>query len=196
MYSLPKCLIFCFLLFLTGATFATHNRAGEITFEQIGPLSFKFVITTYTDPSVTADRCCLTIHFGDGDSAEVIRLNGPPGPCDCQPTAPFGEIVVPGVVKKNVYEGIHTYPGPGTYGIYVSDPNRNEGIVNMPGSVNVVFFLQTTIRISASPSTGGLNSSPILFNMPIDNACACKRFIHNPGAFDPDPQDSLSYALG
>jgi len=196
MYSLPKCLIFCFLLFLTGATFATHNRAGEITFEQIGPLSFKFIITTYTDPSVTADRCCLTIHFGDGDSAEVIRLNGPPGPCDCQPTAPFGEIVVPGVVKKNVYEGIHTYPGPGTYGIYVSDPNRNEGIVNMPGSVNVVFFLQTTIRISASPSTGGLNSSPILFNMPIDNACACKRFIHNPGAFDPDPQDSLSYALG
>jgi gliding motility-associated-like protein len=197
MKSILKHILLSVFLLVAATAFATHNRAGEITFQQTGPLTFKFTVTTYTDPSVVADRGCLVLYFGDGDSAEMVRMNGPVGPwSDCQQSGPLGEVVVPNKVKKNIYEATHTYPGPGTYAAFMSDPNRNEGIVNMPGSVNVVFFLQTTIRISASPITGGFNSSPILYNMPIDNACACKRFIHNPGAFDPDPQDSLSYVLG
>jgi hypothetical protein len=30
---------------------ATHNRAGEITYKQIGPLTFEITLITFTDPT-------------------------------------------------------------------------------------------------------------------------------------------------
>jgi gliding motility-associated-like protein len=174
--------------------YATHNRAGEITFTQIGPLTFEFTVTTYTDPSVQADRCSLEILYGDSTSEEIPRINGTV-PCNSFPNSFNGVVIVPGRVRLNIYKGTHTYPGPGRYRVSVTDPNRNQGVINIPNSVNQVFYIETSLRISTSPITGGFNSSPILLNPPIDEACYCKRFIHNPGAYDPDFQDSLSYTL-
>jgi gliding motility-associated-like protein len=176
------------------AAFATHNRAGEITYVQTGPLSFRFTVTTYTDPSVQADRCSLTLKFSTGDSITVLRVNGPT-PCDQNPNAGMGVVIVPQFVKLNLYEGSFTFPGPGKYRAWMEDPNRTVGSNNIPGSVNQPFYLESTIRISSSITSGGYNSSPVLLNPPIDQACFCKRFVHNPNAIDPDPNDVQTYKL-
>ena len=52
---------------------ATHNRAGEITYKWIGGLTYEAVITTYTKESAPADRCELTIDWGDNSSTVLKR---------------------------------------------------------------------------------------------------------------------------
>jgi gliding motility-associated-like protein len=194
-----KILIIICLGCLYKPVFATHNRAGEITYTQVGssPFTLEFTLTTYTNigSQIQADRCEMTFYFGDGDSCKASRINGPSGTCDAP--AMMGEIILnptggQGGIKKNIYKCIHTYAGGGYFVVSASDANRNDGIINIPNSVNVPFYVQTFITLS--PFLGS-NSGAILYNPPIDNACVCKRFIHNPNAVDPD-NDSLSYALG
>ncbi len=179
--------------------FATHNRAGEITYKPICTDSidacncstYEITVTTYTkESSSAADRCSLTVYFGDNDSAVFARVNGLKGG-NCGPNIGMGEIVGDDI-KKNVYVGIHTFPGPGQYYIDMEDPNRNSGVENIPNSVNVPFHIRTMLIIN--PFLNCKNSSPVLLNPPIDNACTGACFYHNPGAFDPDG-DSLSYEL-
>jgi gliding motility-associated-like protein len=160
--------------------FATHNRAGEITYRHINGFTFEATITTYTKQDSPADRQELIISWGDGVLDTIPRVNG----------GGFGEEVAPNI-KKNVYVGIHTYPGPSVYTISFEDPNRNAGVVNIPNSINVPFFVSTQLIINPFL---GINNSVQLLNPPIDNACAGQIFIHNAGAFDPDG-DSLSYRL-
>ena len=70
-------LFFFFSFFiLPAALFATHNRAGEITYEQIGPLTFKVKVLTYTKESSSADRPELEVFWGDGKSDSLPRING------------------------------------------------------------------------------------------------------------------------
>ena len=69
--------------------------------------------------------------------------------------------------------------GPSPYIISVEDPNRNENIINIPNSVNIVFYLETKLYINPFQ---GINNSPVLLNPPIDNACVNQIYIHNPGA--------------
>jgi gliding motility-associated-like protein len=168
---------------------ATHNRAGEITYQHISGKTYKIIVTTYTntDPNTTsADRCELTVYFGDGDSAIVPRINGPSNACF---TA--DGVIIDTYTKKSVYEVIHTYSGAGSYFITMEDPNRNAGVCNIPNSVDQSFFLTTELIIN---TWLGANSSPALLNPPIDNACVGECFEHNPGAFDSEG-DSLSYSL-
>ena len=163
---------------------ATHNRAGEITYEQVGPLTIRATITTYTKASsLDADRDSLTLFWGDGQSELVARTNSP------------GELVPGEDLKINFYTAEHTYPGRATYTMYFTDPNRVNNIqnVNFPNSVEVPFYVQTTFTF-LNPQFQGLNSSVQLLQAPIDFACVGERFIHNPNAFDPDG-DSLSYEL-
>ncbi|MBT8218631.1 MAG: hypothetical protein KJP00_02320, partial [Bacteroidia bacterium] len=57
---------------------ATHNRAGEITYVQIGPLTIRATITTYTKASsIQADQDSLELCWGDGTCQQVLRTNGP-----------------------------------------------------------------------------------------------------------------------
>ncbi|MCK5822059.1 MAG: gliding motility-associated C-terminal domain-containing protein [Bacteroidales bacterium] len=156
----------------------THNRAGEITYEQIGDLSYRITIITYTatGPGPVADREHLEVEFGDGITALVKRIE---------------EVYLPDYYKRNKYVWEHTFPGPGTYQIVVEDPNRNKGVKNIPNSVQVVFSIKTILIINPEI---GYNSTPVLLNPPIDKAAKGYTFIHNPAAFDPDG-DSLSYKL-
>lgn len=178
-----------FLFLISVHTYATHNRAGEITYRLISGLTYEITITTYTKADSPADRCDLTIHFGDGDSSVLFRSNGPTS-LFCGGTIKDGEVVGANI-KKNIYRGQHTYPGSGSYKLWMQDPNRISDINNIPNSVNVPFALETILIIN--PILGS-NSSPVLLNPPIDHACTNVCFYHNPGAFDPDG-DSLSYSL-
>lgn len=164
---------------------ATHNRAGEITFEQTGPLTIKVYITTYTKFSNTSvDRDSLEFDWGDGTVEMIARTNGQGKGVD-----------IGNDIRLNIYEAEHTYPGRATYTMGFQDPNRVGGIlnVNWPNSVDVKFFLSTTVTFG-DPQFDGTNSSVRLLQAPVDVACLGQPFIHNPNAFDPDG-DSLSYEL-
>ena len=169
-------LILC-MSFVHGV-FATHNRAGEITYRQISANTYEITIITYTyTPSAANEyRGQLPIDWGDGTMSYVPRVN---------------EQNLPDNYTKNTYVAIHTYPGPGVYKIVMEDPNRNLGIKNIFDSVNIPFSISTTLKID--PILGG-NSTPILLNPPLDKAAKGQRFVHNPAAYDID-DDSLSYKL-
>lgn len=178
------------IAFLYGplALLATHNRAGEIHIEQIGLLTIRATIITWTKASsVNADRDTLTINWGDGKTEQVVRSNGPGIP-------PQG-VVLPNDIKYNIYVAEHFYAGPAWYVISMTDPNRIAGIINVnpPSSDNVPFHIQTSYFF-LDPQFDGNNTTPYLLQPPIDNACVGKPFRHNPNAFDPDG-DSLSYHL-
>jgi gliding motility-associated-like protein len=174
--------LFSFLLMLTcGQVMATHNRAGEIRVEQTGSLSVKATIITYTKASsVAVDRDTLTICWGDGFCEQVLRSNGK------------GDLLA-NDTRRNFYISTHTYGGRNTYKISMTDPNRNEGILNIRNSVSVPFHIETTFTFLSAQFQGS-NTTPILLQPPIDIGCIGKPFIHNPNAYDPDG-DSLAYRL-
>jgi gliding motility-associated-like protein len=177
---LLRCLLILIALLTSNLANATHNRAGEITYRHLGGFQYEATIITYTKADSPADRPELGISWGDGSIDTIPRTNG------------FGQgEIVTGTIKKNIYIGIHTYPGPAAYVLSFEDPNRNGGVVNIPNSVNIPFFVSTTLIINPFL---GINNSVQLLNPPIDEACPGQIFIHNAGAYDPDG-DSISYRI-
>ncbi len=186
-------LTLCFLFLLSWQANATHNRAGEITYEQIGPLTIRATITTYSKASSrAADRDSLEICWGDDICQWVIRENGPD--FDPQNGIPDG-VLIANDTKINIYTAVHNYPALGHYQISMTDPNRNGGVlnVNFPSSDQVPFHLQTSVTLF-NQTADGPNNSPILLQPPVDIACTNEVFLHNPNAYDPDG-DSLAYRL-
>ncbi len=184
-------LLFIILSVCVGNSFATHNRAGEITYKHISGYTYGITVTTYTKfitGQNNTDKCELPVYFGDGDSAIAPRINGTPG-MDC-PGKGDGQMIATST-RLNIYYTVHTYSGPGNYIITMEDPNRNSSICNIPNSVNASFFLRTELKINPFLPP---NSSPDLLNAPIDDACVGECFEHNPGAYDAEG-DSLAYSL-
>ena len=169
---------------------ATHNRAGEITYRHLVGNTYEVTITTYTKESVVADRPYLTLLWGDeGNGNPIDSLPRVNGPVDLAGN-PTGELIG-GDVRLNLYTGTHTYSGPGIYTLVVEDPNRNGGVLNIPGSVDVPFCITSQLIIDPQ---AGPNDSPLLLAPAIENACLGQVWEHNPAAYDPDG-DSLSYDL-
>lgn len=174
--------VFVAIMLSFSPVYATHNRAGEITYRQISALTFEVTVITYTAtttstcPAWTADRPELEIAWGDNTTSLLTRSE---------------KIDLPDCYRRNKYVGQHTYGGPGIFCITVEDPNRNANVTNIPNSVNTLFAISTTMIIEP---TLGLNSTPILTQPPVDKAAVGQVFIHNPGAYDPDG-DSLSYKI-
>ena len=104
------------------SSFATHNRAGEITYTHVSGLTYEVLITTYTKESSPADRPVLYLFWGDSNELDSLERE------DIDYTFLNEDIQI------NTYRGIHNYGGPGTFEIVVEDPNRNEGVLNMFGS--------------------------------------------------------------
>jgi gliding motility-associated-like protein len=171
--------ILLLLTFFSQQSYATHARAGEIIYRQIGdPSEYKYEITVvyYTEISSPANRDEIDIYFGD-NTMETVRYKE--------------KIDLGNYTLYNTYQTTHTYPGPGRYIITFFDPNRIADIVNMANSVLTPFYVETELIIN---SFIGRNRSPILLQPPIDYAEINQVYKHNPGAFDPDG-DSLVYSL-
>ncbi len=171
-----RLVIFISIVLCSFALWATHQRAGEITYEHVSGLTYRITILTYTYTPSAADRPQLDLVWGDGTTSTVDRTS---------------RVNLDNDITRNMYVTEHTFPSTGTYHITLEDPNRNDGIVNIPNSVAVPFFLETILIIN--PFVGA-NSSPRLLNPPIDNGCVGYTYYHNPGAYDSDG-DSLSYSL-
>ncbi len=166
------------LLIVFSPSFATHNRAGEITYKQLSALQYEFTLTTFTDVSNAgnADRPTATLLYGDGTQEERPRVE---------------KDLVGQYIQRNRYKFIHTFPGYSTYIISYQDPNRNNNVQNMLNSINTPFYVETELVINPFI---GFNNSPVLLLEPIDVGGLNKLFIHNPNAFDIDG-DSLSFKL-
>lgn len=174
--------IISFFLILSVTLFATHNRAGDITYKHITGLTYEISVSIFADPNSPAFRNRDEIEINWGDNSGIDSVGNP--------------IVGPDIpnrpnVKKRTWIARHTFPGPGSFRIRVEDRNRNGGVDNISNSINVPFTVETLLRI---PLDNQNNNSVVLRNDPIDDACFGELYIYNPGAFDPDG-DSLAYEL-
>ncbi len=175
-----KKLLTIFLLLFTATVFATHNRAGEITYTHISGLTYEIKVTTYTKDSSPADRPSLGIYWGDSSPLDSIDR--------------VSKILLGNDINQNIYIGQHTYPGPSPtpYLIRIEDPNRNAGIINIPQSINIVFYIESELLINPFL---GINNSPVfLVQNSVDTACLNVVNYFNYGGADADG-DSLYYTL-
>ncbi|MGZ4054173.1 MAG: hypothetical protein ACXVPM_04690, partial [Bacteroidia bacterium] len=202
---MKKFLLSTLILFIGFANvYASHNRAGEITYKYIGdaahPYKYHITVTTYTKwiDATSVDKCTLTVHFGDGTSADVPRSNGTTFSL-CGSGIPDGTLLSsPSDTKYNTYDVDHNYTGAGNDTIWVDDQNRNAGVCNIAdvssgASISDYYSFRLFSVLVISPFLGH-NDSPVLTNLPLDNACVGYCFEHNPGAHDID-DDSLYYTL-
>ena len=77
MYQIIRYLIVGSLsLALQSFCLASHNRAGEITYQWMSGYTYKITVVTYTKESSPADRCELEIAWGDDKIDTILRVNG------------------------------------------------------------------------------------------------------------------------
>ncbi|MBS9522915.1 gliding motility-associated C-terminal domain-containing protein [Litoribacter alkaliphilus] len=173
-------LTLCFLFAIQYQASATHIRAGEIIAERISTqsLTYRITVVGYTDTGSQVRFGPGNINFGDGTTVQLNTES------DISFSEPLGN-----QIEKNTFVVTHTYQGPGNYTIRFMEFNRNDGTLNMDNSVDTPFYVETFIRIDPF---FGVNNSPILTIPPVDNGAVNVRYIHNPGAYDPDG-DSLAY---
>lgn len=169
---------------VSGIAYATHYRAGEITYKQVSGKTYRVTVTTYTNPkSIEANKQTKSIVINWGDSSinqneEVFRTE---------------LYLLNEDVQRNTYVREHTFQSEGRYRVSIIDFNRVNGIQNINGgrSDEVPFYVQSLLYVSSSYGT---NQSPILSVPPIVDGCVDFLYLHNPGASDPDG-DSLAYIL-
>lgn len=184
---------------------ASHNLAGQITATYLGNNTYEITLTTYTDPAPKGvDRCSADFEIwsvgGNPQNIDnllsIPRINGNastviPTDCDLTPPVNVGEPIY-GTVKRNIYTVTYTFPGPGCYDVRYFDVARREDVLNMDNPGGTAFYVET--RICIPNPIVGTNSTPVMLNDPLDEACTGKLWTHNPGGFDPDG-DSLAYEL-
>ncbi len=175
-------LILVFAFVGVSNVFATHIRAGEIIAERISvqALTYRITVVGYTDTRSSVVFGPGTINFGDGREEQLNTES------DFALVEPLGNMI-----EKNTFVITHTFQGPGTYTIRFQEFNRNDLTLNMDNSVDTPFYVETQITIDPFI---GVNNSPVLTIPPVDNGAINVRYIHNPGAFDPDG-DSLAYEM-
>jgi len=189
--------VILFLLIISVEAWSTHIRAGEITAVRISQTSlrYRFTIIIYRDSgsSVSVGEGGI-VNFGQGT---IYDGTGTPNPLEFlmafDEDGKFDVEKLPNQVEKITMQFIFTFDGFGTYCVSYTEQNRNDNILNINGggSAEVPFHVETCLKIDPA---FGLNGTPVLTTPPIDRACVGSRFIHNPGAFDPDG-DSLAYKL-
>ena len=176
-------ILFCITFFSALNTArATHIRAGEIIAERISvqTLTYRITVVGYTDTRSSVVFGPGRINFGDGREEQLNTKS------DFSLVEDLGDLI-----EKNTFVITHTFQGPGKYKIRFLEFNRNDLTLNMNNSVDTPFYVETEITIDPFI---GVNNSPVLTIPPVDNGAVSRRYIHNPGAFDPDG-DSLSYQI-
>ncbi len=171
-----------FLFLGISNAWATHIRAGEIIAERISvqTLTYRIIVVGYTDTRSSVIFGPGRINFGDGREEQLNTESD------------FGLVESLGdQIEKNTFVITHTFQGPGTYTIRFQEFNRNDRTLNMDNSVDTPFYVETQITIDPFI---GVNNSPVLTIPPVDNGAINVRYIHNPGAYDPDG-DSLAYEM-
>lgn len=175
---------------------ATHLKSAEITYKRVSAstLTYRFTVSAIRDVSGQVPVGLGVFDFGDGNI-----IDNPREKFDSRETNESGDLIVSSFLITNfgnyelvTFEMVYTYSS-AVPRITVSyqEENRNEGILNLGNSVNTSFYVESELT---SDPIFGINNSPELFILPLDEGITGEVFTHNPGAFDPDG-DSLSYSL-
>ncbi|MEQ8474483.1 MAG: gliding motility-associated C-terminal domain-containing protein, partial [Marinoscillum sp.] len=161
------------------ASMATHIRAGEITAERIDNLTrtYRFTFTGFRDSGSPIPFGQGVFRFGD-DSFQEGNFNVTITPIDNE-------------IEMVQFQLVHTYSSSKRFIVSYREENRNRDIINMDASGVTPFYVESMINVDPF---AGLNNSPILTVPPIDFAAVGVKFIHNPGAYDPDG-DSLAFHI-
>jgi hypothetical protein len=167
--------ILIIVLLLSGNVSATHNIGGIITYRHLTGNSYEATITTYTNENSPADSPMLELFWGDATSDTLSRIS----------STPIGNDVV-----MNIYMGNHAYASEGNYTLYIENPNRNSGIMNIPNSINAPLHIETELRINAK----NINNSAVFSGVPFFNLAANDSFSFNFGFYDRDA-DIITYEL-
>ena len=179
-------ILLCLLSSFIPSLFATHNKGGEITYEVLNAATrtYRVTITTYSkycpncNPAPPDRQSLDSVHWGDGQIQMFNRIS-------------FSDSLGDST-RVNHYVATHSYASPGAYRIYFVDPNRNDGIVNIPSSVNIPFCTESYIAVIDPPHCP--NNSVQFTSAPIFKAMVGTPFIHTIAVIDPD-HDSLSFEL-
>lgn len=164
-----------FFTLINCLSFAVNIRAIDLTYKYKSNLAYEFTLTTYVFSHSPIDEEYI-IYWGDGSSglvniSETIELQNN--------------------IKKCIYKGNHTYSAPYKYKVFIEYYSRPGSITNIPNSINLPFYIETTLIIN--PFIGS-NNSPVLLNPPVDNTCINQVYNYTAEAFDID-NDSISYKL-
>ncbi len=173
------CVLLCLSVSQAGAT---HLMAGEIhvSQEDCSSLEVQITLIVYVNLSstVVVGGIQTWLDFGDGTGTELPEL------------ADINVLDNETGIGVVTFTTTHVYTAVGKYTIVYTEPNRNEGVVNIENSPQTPFRLEAQMSIDSSRC----NSGPSLLVPPIDRACSGSIFFHNPGAVDSDG-DSLSFEL-
>lgn len=182
---------FLLMLLIGQECWATHIRAGELTALRISQssLRYRFTLVVYRDTE-------STVRVGEDGFVNFGQSRILRGTDELVSNSVLGRFEITDIgnnTQKVVIQWDHTFDGPGVYVVSYTEANRNANIVNLGGisSELIPFHVETVIRIDPGFE---VNGTPQLTNPPIDRACVGSKFIHNPGAFDPDG-DSLAYKM-
>ena len=179
--TLKRLFVLSLLFWPFSQVLATHIRGGYISAERISGYKYKFTLTIFIDQTAPSGvRNPDNDLYPDKNSSDKIN----------SPNLPV--ISIPG---KNTeiwrYEYEYTYRSPGVYTAFHYQQNRNENVLNMTGSVNTTFYVETKVIIDPFLD---LNQTPIITKAAVDFAALGSVYRYNPSAYDPNG-DSLSYQL-
>ena len=213
-----KALFTFFLIASAIPAFASHFMGVDITYECIGPCTYRIYHSTYYDCSGAATPTPVPGNPppSPGTIFTLVGLPGFPGQLcnapvavgawqfvsytEVTPICPSaatrctsgpGPNVLPGV-SEAVYFRDYNFCNTNcpTYELRWNTCCRNYGITS-GSSGNGIFSGSTQVK----PNLATCNSSPQFANPPVPYICAGQPFTFNQGAFDPDG-DSLVYSIG
>ena len=168
-----------FVLLIVKLSSASNYRGGRIEVDQISSNNFRITIYTYTKTScIQCDLPILdSVYFGDGTPATSF--------------ARISKIDLADNITLSTYINNHTYASNGTFIIHYTDQSFESGLINLPDSAMLHFYLETEILINPFLCS---NNSPHLFIYPIFSTPKGKDFVLSRAGYDPD-WDSLSFEL-
>ena len=148
---------------------ATHLKGGYIRIDQSAEASLRYRISLHIFSSlggVLPGSATSVLDFGDGQSITVPAQ-------------------VPTPIDNNtglvVYTVEHTYAVFGAYIISYTEPNRNQGLLNLVGSINIPFYIESFVLADGSTSNF---ASPELLTIPILTAPLRREYNYGITAVD------------
>jgi len=175
--------ILVLFLLMPFCVFADHYFGGYINYTHVSGYTYHVEVITFADDhNDNSDRASVQIKWGDGTVGWIDRTNGD------------GKDIYPGV-KKNIYEGTHTFEKTGNYQLIFQDIYRMYDVTNMsPGkSGSSVLFFDAIIAVADTLSYCINTSAKTLYD-PYMWVKSGDPFLMNLTHYD-EEGDSLSFKL-
>jgi hypothetical protein len=171
------------LLLMPFCVFADHYFGGYINYTHVGGFTYDVEVVTYSDVHLgISDRDSVVIVWGDGGEEFLLRTNN------------AGDTIYPGV-KKNIYEGRHTFQKEGNYQVIFKDIYRMFDVNNMTGgrSGTSLLYFDAIIAV-ADTFSYCINTSAKTIYDPYMRVKTGEPFQMNLTHYD-EEGDSLSFKL-